>query len=338
MNEAMHMLCDVTSGCSNRRLLPEHLRPVYDRMLEAAESHDRRLHVRLDGEESVKSMALVWTSMHFDHPGLFYIGDTLKAVRTWNGFSIAPEYLMDGFGADSAAEKLASRLSAAHREVWDAESPLPWGIYSAQDGANIAAVLRVHDKLAEQTEYTWDTPYANSAAGWLSRKGVCGGISSTASLVLNYCGIPCETVLGKPRAEPEEWHAWNTVRVGNGTAHLDVTNDCRSVNGMVSHRFFLMDEEAAHTRLSWRGPVGPPTGFDYYRATGTYADSTAHLEELVSSLGRGHGRKHEIKVSENIGEDEILDVLDRKYLGPNEEIRCFFDDKLHVFSFWPEEA
>jgi len=173
------------------------------------------------------SLSEVFLMVRMDHPEIFWASSF--SYRYAHGGSTAdflPEYLfkkkqiMEHRGAmEARVKKLcakAERLSEAEKELY------------------------IHNFILENIHYDkLKKPYSHEIIGPLGHGvGVCEGIAKSVKVLCDALGIWCIIVLSE--ADPEKGiryrHAWNMVRIGGKTYHLDATFD-NTLSGPGFHRY-----------------------------------------------------------------------------------------------------
>ena len=121
-----------------------------------------------------------------------------------------------------------------------------------------------HNYLAHTIDYTLiedasplEASYMQSAYGALiKKKCVCQGYAEAFKRLMDYAGIPCDTVCGQIKGSTT-YHAWNILKLNDGcdNYHIDVTWD--SAGERVSYAYFgLKDSELADAR-TWNQEFTP---------------------------------------------------------------------------------
>ena len=266
----------------------------------------------------------LWMSVLLDNPSIFWVGRNYALATSSECLMVKAEYTYSSERVKNISRSLLEEIRKVDK-VTKITNDVP------------SISLSVHDYLAENVTYSdQDNRSCHTAVGaLLNKNAVCDGFSAAASLMLNYAGVPCSTIFGKFRKEGKTWHAWNVVDLQGRNVHMDVTNDSKSLRGLVSHRYFLIDEPTSHKVLSWMGDVSEPCFFDYYRETGMIADSMNDLATLFSELTSDDARSAELRIPPYISEREILDTFwnSCSWSDNDARIRYDIDTDLDVFSY-----
>ena len=221
------------------------------------------------------------------NPQLFYIANS---VSVYEGNTTA--HLGDLVYSATAAEvsKQKTELGAA---IDDALT------YLANSGcrSDVDKVLAVHDYLVDNITYAYkeskdmeNAPIEGSSLyGALVKKyAVCQGYAEAYKVLMNYLGVPCETV-----ASEKMNHVWDYVRIGGDWFHVDPTYDDPTVRGenpqVVLHSYFLKSDKGLKDHSGWSTnlPAAVNTAFDsgmYWDTFDSYKNDSLRFVELSGSL------------------------------------------------------
>ena len=319
---SLENLIDITTPHRNRNILTPTLQTAYDSLENGIRGFSDRI-VLEDSEEVRNNIDLLLISVLLDNPSVFWIGNRYGLEKRGTRLYVKLQYTRTLVESEIVAKRI---LEEVHR--------VDKVLAVTRDVSSIC--LSVHDYLASTVNYCLENSRdCHTALGaLLNKSAVCDGFSAAASLMLNYAGVRCDTVLGKIRDGSGDWHAWNLIDLHGMNAHMDVTNDSLSVMGMISHRLFLLDEVRSHKKLSWMGDVSPQCHFDYYSETGLCADSMKELVAIVEKLvSEGHCTA-EIRIGYDADVNEIADTVQMMYDDLRiPELKYDIDDDLRVLSF-----
>ena len=116
---------------------------------------------------------------------------------------------------------------------------------------------------------------------------------------------------------------------------MDTTNDLKMNHGIVSHKYFLINEQKAHKVLSWMGEVGEPSAFDYYSCTNSHIHTVSEMNSTVAEYASKGIHAAELSINPDILCEQLLESLYAAYapaLG-DIEISYTYDRQLNVFSY-----
>lgn len=175
--------------------------------------------------------------LRLDHPEIFYI-ESLRC-RTAPGAEnteLLPDYLFDRGRIQTHRQALEARGTRLCREA------------SRFEGADRIRFL--HDFLCENVRYDkLKKAYSHEAIGPLTQGvGVCEGIAKSMKLLCDRLELPC--LIAVSLEAPEEGvpyrHAWNVVRLGRQSYHVDATYDLSlsAACGLTRRDYLLLDDRA----------------------------------------------------------------------------------------------
>lgn len=207
-------------------------------------AYDRILDAIIHYEDSVTVYGLhvdrvleVFRCIGRDRPELFFVRRDISAEYTDSYVTLFPEYCYGEYEAkailgkiDAAADNIVSKTKAMTQHD---------------------AALYLHDYLATTIEYTrydnktWD---AYSIVGALeNRRCVCEGYARAYKYLCDKAGIRCIMVTGygTDSGGITEGHAWNIVKLGEHSYHVDVTFDSYEHTDYCSRANFLLSSDQA---------------------------------------------------------------------------------------------
>jgi hypothetical protein len=158
--------------------------------------------------------------------------------------------------------------------------------------------LFVHDFCLENFTYDYSFgEFSYSALGCILKKSaVCEGIAKFVKLALDYLGVKCIVVIGdgiNPTSGATDLHAWNIVKLGDSSFHLDVTfNLCLSEKIKRYDYFNLSDRDIKRDHVIKNiVPVCSTTGRDYYSANKLTVNSSDEMKKFIAeNLRKGKNR------------------------------------------------
>lgn len=174
--------------------------------------------------------------------------------------------------------------------------------------------LSIHDALCTKVTYADDGDESHSIIGpLLHHRGVCDGISKTAKVLLQECGIKSHVVFGTAvttDGKPEP-HAWNVVCLNGNWYHLDITFDNTLSNNNVRYDYFNIPTDeitADHTidATSAANKVDCVDSNDFYVLNNTYFDSALKLKEYLHQCISQRKCNIQIRVDKSILEKDVV--------------------------------
>lgn len=308
----------------NRSILPPSLTGAYDSLKAGLIQRNEIIDLPDPNEQVMDNIKLIWMCVLLDNPQIFWTGRNYSTIALEDHVEVEPHYSI-GFGESlKYAELLIAEVSKVDAVV-KVTSDIP------------SIVLSIHDYLASKIIYdqTDESMCHNIIGALVNNRAVCDGISSAASLMIGYAGIECETLFGKIRNNNNAWHAWNRLGYGGKYLHLDITNDLKMSRKIISHKYFLIDEQKAHKVLSWMGPVGEPSKFDYYSCTCSKIDSILEMNSIMAEYATQGICSAELSVSPDLASDQLLDSVFAAYLPVFGDVSISYtrDELLNIFSY-----
>lgn len=167
----------------------------------------------------------IYLKVLYDNPLFFYVNQrVVKIGAAYDQFILLPEYLYTASEITALTKDIRSKVNKVAIK----------GNRFADNTFRLEKYL--HDCVVKSVAYDYeslkqtDCFNAHSIVGaFLDNKAVCEGISKAFKLLCNEFGIKCIVVLGKANVEgnfnKESYHAWNLVKIGDESYHVDVTWD-----------------------------------------------------------------------------------------------------------------
>ncbi len=227
-----------------------------------------------------------------DNPLFYFINQQVIKMRYCTGYYILmPEYLYNPREItllDQDVRNMVNKVCTSAKRV-------------AKNDFRLEKYL--HDSVVKSVAYDYDSLRkkdcynAHSIIGaFIDRRAVCEGIAKAFKVLCNECGIKCIVVLGK--ADPEgvygedTYHAWNIVKIGSDSYHVDPTWDNMYDKGFehISYDYFNLttaDILRDHHPMG-RLPECTSTRLNYYACTGSFA---GHFDDLVALINARIDRK-----------------------------------------------
>ena len=187
----------------------------------------------------------------------------------------------------------------------------------------------LHDSVVKSVAYDYDSLQKNdcynahSIVGvFLDKKAVCEGIAKAFKLLCNEYSMKCIVVLGK--ADPEgkfdgdTYHAWNLVKVGNGSYHVDVTWD-NMFDREIEHISYDYFNVTTADILKDHQPMGQlplceDIGLNYFHCTKSFVNTYEDLATLIRQ--RFNAKTIMFKIKPGSPEFQTMDeVKEKTYLA-----------------------
>lgn len=154
----------------------------------------------------------------------------------------------------------------------------------------------LHDSVVKSVAYDYDSLQKNDCynahsivGALLDKKAVCEGIAKAFKFLCNAYSMKCIVVLGKAdpkgRFDKNFYHAWNLVKVGNGSYHVDVTWDNMFEREIehINYDYFNIttDDILKDHQPMGHLPICKDTDFNYFYYTKSFVRT---YEELVTLI------------------------------------------------------
>lgn len=188
--------------------------------------------------------------------------------------------------------------------------------------------LSIHDALCAKVTYADDGGESHSIIGpLLHHRGVCDGISKTAKVLLQECGIKSHVVFGTAmgtNGTPEP-HAWNVVHLDGNWHHLDITFDNTLSNDYIRYDYFNVptDEIIVDHTLdpsSVGNKINCIDCIDFYVLKNTYFDSKQKLKEYLHQCICQSKSNIQIRVAKEISKKDVVKAFDHIISSTDKEI------------------
>ena len=242
-------------------------------------------------------------------------------------------------------ETIVSQLAATVQKIRDQICTSP---------TNIEREMRIHDALCTNVTYADDGSESHSIVGpLLYHRAVCDGISKTAKVLFQECGIKSHVVFGTAvttDGKPEP-HAWNVVCLNGKWYHLDITfdrgNNEKDVYTLGHRDKFVVEITTYETTYSYRIKQNVASSFDK-----DFHKIQEEIKELNSNLNQKVGdiKVDNVSVVENgvalidlttpinealnslrIGLPNGVATLDSSGKVPQNQLPSYVDDVLELF-------
>ncbi|MDR2546999.1 MAG: hypothetical protein LBC96_05735 [Lachnospiraceae bacterium] len=255
--------------------------------------------------------SLVFNAILLDNPMLFYVSSyTIASDLYKKKCFITPVYDYTYSVASDFARQIKKCMSKFDVLI---------------DKSELDKELYVHDYCLENLRYDNSHPdHAHSLLGpVLHHAAVCDGISRFAKCAFDYLGVKSLVVGGKaknPLDMKMERHAWNIVRIGGKTYHLDITFDMTIMDKIKRYDYFnLPDKEIKkdHVIID-EVPKCDTSGNDYYATHQMCVDSINDLERYLEKELK-QGKKHitvkirNVPYSDDITQ-QVVDIARQQYI------------------------
>ena len=229
----------------------------------------------------------IYLKVLYDSPLFYYINQTVVRMAGGPGYYILlPEYLYSNREItliNQDIRNLVNKVCVNARRVSNNEFRLE---------------KYLHDSVVKSVAYDYDSLKktdcfnAHSIVGaFLDRKAVCEGIAKAFKLLCNECELKCIVVLGK--ADPagvfgeDTYHAWNLVKIGNDSYHVDPTWDNMYDKGFehISYDYFNLTtaEVLLDHRPMGKLPECTSSRLNYFSCTNSNVSTYDELIDLINT-------------------------------------------------------
>ena len=259
----------------------------------------------------------IYFKILYDTP-LFYFVNQRKVRVAHSGlkYTILPEYIYSG-------QEIAALNHDLRRIVDKVVSHT-----SRFKGNPFRIEKYLHDSVVKSVAYDYeslqksDSFNAHAIVGaFIDNKAVCEGIAKAFKLLCNEVSIKCIVVLGKADQkgvfDGETYHAWNLVKIGSDSYHVDPTWDNlfdREVEH-ISYDYFNVKTEDI---LKDHRPIGSlpycdATQLNYFYSTKSIISTYSELVDLITE--RFNAKTIMFKTTTASGEFYSPDELQKKALS-----------------------
>jgi len=174
--------------------------------------------------------------------------------------------------------------------------------------------LRIHDALCSRVLYLDEGEQSHSIVGpLLHHRGVCDGISKTAKVLLQECGITSHVISGTTASPTgqHEAHAWNMVSINGKWYHLDITFDNTLSQKNIRYDYFNLStseimKDHDLDKTSQFASIRCENDDDYYMLSGLYFESLTNLKEYLCRCIKQKVTYVHFRVPINIDKAEVI--------------------------------
>lgn len=256
----------------------------------------------------------IYLRVLYDNPLFFFVNQTVIRIVGQSGFHILlPEYLYT-----------SNQIVAINKDIRSIVNKV---VVNAQKFAFDEFRLEkyLHDSIVKSVAYDYDSLKrtdcfnAHSIVGaFLDNKAVCEGIAKAFKLLCNEFGIKCIVVVGKANQEGDfnvnDYHAWNVVKIGKESYHVDVTWDNMYDKGLqhISYDYFNVTTEQImldHQPIV-ELPMCNSTRLNYFYCTNSFVSTYDELVTLIEQ--RFNSKSIMFKARKDQGEFQQLQELKEK--------------------------
>lgn len=256
----------------------------------------------------------IYLRVLYDNPLFYFVNQTVIRIVGQSGLHVLlPEYLYT-----------ANQIAAINKDIRKVVDKVALKANEfASDEFRLEKYL--HDSVVKSVAYDYDSLKktdcfnAHSIVGaFLDNKAVCEGIAKAFKLLCNEFGIKCIVVLGKANQEGDfsgnDYHAWNLVKIGKESYHVDVTWDNMYDKGLqhISYDYFNVTTEQIMLDHQPIGelPLCNSTRLNYFYSTNSFVST---YEELVSLIEQRYDSKAIMfKARKDKGEFQLSQELKEK--------------------------
>ncbi|MCR4747425.1 MAG: hypothetical protein K5836_03020 [Clostridiales bacterium] len=266
---------------------------------------------------SDKELEAMYTSLSYDNPELFFLGNKCSMTKIGSINYFVPQYLMNR----KEYEKKWSQVTSAAQKLL--------GSIPGTATTEYAKELFLHDYLVQNCEYdeSYDNDVYTMYGVLVNGRANCEGYSRTMQYLLRALGIYNYLAVGNAEGEKDSFagHMWNIVKIDGNMYNLDVTWDDYAVmdlvdfpDNSVSHVYFNMStadisrNRTTDDQTLWADCVMPSYG--YFKNKGLYFSSYNAVTEqsmkdaIVESLSTGYNSV-EFAFSDRSSYDSAFDIL-----------------------------
>ncbi len=331
-------------------VLPKEERPIYRTIYEGI--RQRLMNINVSANYPPEWIQEIYLRVLFDHPMFYYVNQTVIRMAYGPGhYILMPEYLY----TDQDIARINGEIQGVLRKIDEKAQTMldnPFRLEKFLHDCVVKSVAYDYESLKQTDCYN-----AHSIVGcFLDNKAVCEGIAKAFKLLCNQYGMKCIVVVGKADSrgifDGDTYHAWNLVKIGNASYHVDVTWDNMYHEGLqhISYDYFNVTTEDICKDHQPMGdfPLCTDTGLNYFHCTDSFVGTCEELFNLL--LQRSKARSIMFKLKP--GSPEIPDVEHFKAAtyavltqlapiwGPDKKLAVLFNEAQGIgkILFPPEEC
>lgn len=235
----------------------------------------------------------IYLRVLYDNPLFFYINQTVIRMIGEPGYWVLlPEYLFANREIDSFTNdihKIVNKVAVKANTIKSNEFRLE---------------KYLHDTVVKSVAYDYDALKATNCynahsivGAFLENKAVCEGIAKAFKLLCNEFGMKCIVVLGKANKDgdfsgDDNYHAWNLVKVGKESYHVDVTWDNLYDTDIrhISYDYFnLTTKDILKDHQPFGDlPICEDVRLNYFYNTKSFVSTYAEIVELIYTRFNSH--------------------------------------------------
>lgn len=293
-------------------LLTREERQIYQRIYEGIRRHDRS--IPLSTGVSRERLTDIYRDVLYDTPLFFYIDQSISRTSGGPGsYTLLPIYLYTDRESELLLQDIRRVLLKIDRKARNLVSK------------QFRLEKYLHNSIVKSVRYDFDAlkqekcPAAHSIVGaFLDNKAVCEGIAKAFKLLCNMYSIKCIVVLGMAnpggRLDQEGYHAWNLVKIEDGSYHVDVTwdNMLWDETGHISYDYFNVTTEDIRRdhRPEGRLPLCTDSQLNYFHFTKSFVHTREELTDLIDQ--RFNAREILFKVPPGSPDFPTMDAVREK--------------------------
>lgn len=284
----------------------------------------------------------IYLRVLYDNPLFYFVNQTVIRIVSKAVFHVLlPEYLY-----------MANEILALNKDIRRVVSKV--AIKANTMLSNIFRVEKyLHDSVVKSVAYDYDSLKKNDCfnahsivGAFLENKAVCEGIAKAFKLLCNEFGMKCIVVLGKANHDGDftgnDYHAWNLVKIGNESYHVDVTWDNMYDKGLqhISYDYFNVTTEQIMLDHQPIGnlPLCNSTRLNYFYCTNSFVSTYEELVALVEQrfdsnaiMFKARKDRGEFQLSQELKEKTITAIMHAMFkTGQHKQFALVFNEMHNV--------
>lgn len=181
-------------------------RENYEKLLDAMTNRTESIDLEID---SIEKLRFLYKCVMWDYPELFYVESYSYIENSDTEIRFIPNYTISEVEQEEAERTIERYVESIGNKINHQMSEY-----------EIEKII--YDFIAENTDYTENSEYNQSAYSVALGKSVCLGYSKMFQMICERFGLQCIIITG--RNEEGVGHAWNCVRVDGNWYMVDCTN------------------------------------------------------------------------------------------------------------------
>ena len=291
--------------------LPPDQKAIYLQMYKAFKARKNSVEIKIDPKRiSHEDLGYICKCMCYDTPSFYFVNSSeYKWIKRKDGYTFTKDFIYTPKQIARFDKALSSGLEAFVKK------------YIRKGMSEYEKELAIHDYLVSFVSYDYEG-LADSAShpeiynvlgALLRKKAVCAGIASAFKLLCDYCHLKCFVVTGTSLDKDGnmgELHAWNMVKLGGETYHLDATWDIRKQGDIrFCYDYVNLNDSLIRFDHTWDTDIYPECShleYNYYRRNKLYVRRLTDIAGYVQRTLQSGTDRVIFKFANKLPDDEAI--------------------------------